>query len=61
VRRSAGTEGDVRRRAGVVRAIEKECTSRGDVRRRSEVVRASEKECRNKRGHEEKSRSSKGE
>jgi hypothetical protein len=41
VRRSAGTEGDVRRRAG--------------------AVRASEKECRNKRGHEEKSRSSKGE
>jgi hypothetical protein len=41
VRRSAGTGGDMRRRAGVVRAIEKEC--------------------RNKRGHEEESRSNKGE
>ncbi len=41
MKRSAGTEGDMRRRAG--------------------VVRAREKECRNRKIHEEKSRSSKGE
>jgi hypothetical protein len=51
----------MRRRAGVVRASEKECRNRGDMRRRAGVVRASEKERRNKRGHEEESRSSKGE
>jgi hypothetical protein len=41
VKRSAGTRGDMRRRAG--------------------EVRASEKECRDRRRHEEESRSSKGE
>ncbi len=51
----------MRRRAGVVRASEKECRNREGMRRRAGVVRATEKECRNRRRHEEESRSSKGE
>jgi hypothetical protein len=51
----------MRRRAGVVRASEKECRNKRGHEEQAGVVRASEKECRNKRGHEEENRSSKGE
>ncbi len=61
MKRSAETGGDMRRRAGVVRASEKECRNRRRHEEKSRSSKGSEKECRNRRRHEEKSRSSKGE